>query len=260
MEKIFYKTLLLVGAFLGIWYLLYTVLDEPDKNIMKVSNTDEQRIGTLILNGILQTESVVNSESLDTTITEIKDRYLSHLQSDYTYKIVVIDKDEINAFALPGGNIIIYSGLVNFCKSPEELSAVIAHEIGHIENKHIIERISREIGVSVVSAVLFNGDAGVIGQISKLILSTSFDRDEEREADQFAFSLMAKSNIHPKALATFFERLTEKQGDMVKELQFLSTHPVNKERIRAARNYKLPTTFREIKLNHTSFVNAKDVF
>ena len=93
--------------------------------------------------------------------------------TDYNYKIYVVDNPQINAFALPGGYIIVLRGLLEFTETPVELSAIIAHEMGHIEKKHIVKKLIRQFGI----AILTSGDRQILQALSSTIISTGFDRE-----------------------------------------------------------------------------------
>src|SRR5690606_24136018 len=120
--------------------------------------------------------------------------------------IVVGRNESVNAFALPGGNIVILSGLLEFSENPEEVAAVLAHEMAHVEKRHVVDRLLKEFGMQVVFGVLTGGDLVVLSEISRTVTSTFFDRRQEEEADEFALELLHRCNISPRALGTLFRR------------------------------------------------------
>lgn len=79
-------------------------------------------------------------------------------QTEYHYDFVVFDSEMINAFTVPGGNILISTGLIGFCDSPEELASVMAHEMGHVEERHLISCLNKEQGIEILTS----GDPCVI--------------------------------------------------------------------------------------------------
>ncbi len=148
---------------------------------------------------------------------------------------MVFDSDMINAFTVPGGNILISTGLIGFCDSPEELAAVIAHEMGHVEERHVVSRLLKELGIEILTS----GDQYVIGEVSGLLTSTSFDRKQEEEADLFAANLLESSSIEPRTLATFFRKLEEEMdNELMQHFEIISTHPNFRSRIREALSFK----------------------
>ena len=96
-------------------------------------------------------------------------------------KVHVLNKDEINAFALPNGHLIIYSGLINNSGNQEELTGVICHEIAHIELNHVMKKLIKEIGLSVlISMTTGKGGSEIIKETAKMLSSSAFDRKLEK--------------------------------------------------------------------------------
>jgi len=140
----------------------------------------------------------------------------------------------INAFTLPGANILITTGLVEFAGSAEELAAVIAHEMAHVEERHVVTRLVKELGI----AVLTSGDQFVVGELTRIMASTGFDRGQEEEADRFACALLEDAYIEPRTLATFFRKLKEeKDNALLEKFEIVSTHPNFTSRIRYVLEY-----------------------
>jgi len=137
--------------------------------------------------------------------------------------ITIVDSEQINAFALPGGYMFVNTGLLAKIESPEELIGVLGHEIGHVVNRHGIKRIGQSIWLQILIASLF-GDIGTIAEAgaahATLLVDQSFDRDQESESDHFGLDLMLKVGYAPKDFPTFFERLPESGVP-----EWFSTHP-----------------------------------
>jgi Zn-dependent protease with chaperone function len=137
-----------------------------------------------------------------------------------------------NAFALPGGIIVITDELVALAKSDDELLAVLAHELGHVRLRHTMRRLLESSAV----AMLIAGITGDIASTSSLaasapavLLQSKFSRDNETEADRFAFDLMRRAGIDPKYFAVLLARLEAKRGPGPFPA-FLSSHPPSAER------------------------------
>ena len=137
--------------------------------------------------------------------------------------ITVVNNDQINAFALPGGYMFVNTGLLSKIESPEELIGVLGHELGHVVNRHGIKRIGQSIWLQILIASVF-GDIGTIAEASAahatILLDQSFDRDQESESDHFGLDLMLKVGYAPKDFPTFFERLPDSGVP-----EWFSTHP-----------------------------------
>jgi beta-barrel assembly-enhancing protease len=126
--------------------------------------------------------------------------------------------------------MVVYTGIIEFCKTPEELTSVMAHEMAHIEGMHVSKKMTKEIGLSLLTSIA-SGDAGnaILRDVIKTLSSTAFDRDMERNADSVAVRYLAKSNIDPEHFADMLYRLSKKT-DVPEVLEWVSTHPDTKER------------------------------
>jgi predicted Zn-dependent protease len=133
---------------------------------------------------------------------------------------------------LPGGIIVVNSGLISATRRPEELAGVLAHEIQHVEQRHSLRGAIQDLGLRGLWTVA-TGDVGatLAGQAAVELTSRKFSRDDEREADQGAFDLLVQHRIDPSAMADFFTTLDKRVDAQIPEL--LSTHPASAERKRA---------------------------
>lgn len=144
-----------------------------------------------------------------------------------------------NAFALPDGTIVLTDELVELAEDDEMVLAVLAHEIGHVDLQHSLRQLYRAAGVTTL-IMLIGGDIGsgtedILIQGSALV-SLSYSRGAEAEADRYSVELMHKAGHDPAAIARFFELLRDKLGDNT-ENDFLSSHPATPERILETRRY-----------------------
>ena len=98
----------------------------------------------------------------------------------------------VNAVALPGGQVMLFDGLVQQADSPEELAGVLAHEVGHVRERHVMTALLRQFGLSILLA---GADSGVTNGVFGLA-AMGYSRDAEREADDYARARMAESNIY----------------------------------------------------------------
>ena len=145
--------------------------------------------------------------------------------------IRVIDIGLVNAAALPGGNIVIFRQLLTEAESPDEVAGIIAHEIAHVEERHVTQLMIRQLGLGMIVSA-FGGPTG--GSIESL-MSAGFSRGAEREADARAIEMLRRAGISPLPTARFFERLAAREarfGKVSAGLGYLSTHPLSAERRR----------------------------
>lgn len=148
--------------------------------------------------------------------------------------IRVVDIGIVNAAALPGGNIVIFDELLTDAKNPDEVAGVLAHEIAHIEERHVTESMIRAFGLGLVVSA-FGGTTG--GNVETLI-AAGHSRASEREADAKAAGALARGNISPLPTAAFFDRMARQEralGRVATGLSYLSTHPLSDERQRLFR-------------------------
>lgn len=159
-------------------------------------------------------------------------------QRDYPFKFYVAKNKEANAFALPGGPMVVFTGLISKAPSPEALAGVMAHEIQHVQHRHGLKRMLGSIGASLVLPILL-GDTGsvtaTLGGLGAELTLLKFDRTQESEADQDGLKLMLQAGIPPQGMVDFFQWLAKKEANssVPSALGFLSTHPAPEERLQA---------------------------
>ena len=147
----------------------------------------------------------------------------------------VANIDMVNAVALPGGQMLLFDGIVQQAESPEELAGVLAHEVGHVRERHVMTALLRQFGMSILLAGANTG----VGDTVFGLAAMGYTRDAEREADDYARARLAESNVSPLGAAGFFERMAEKYGDDGEGnavVGWLASHPAAGERAAAFRN------------------------
>ncbi|MBT7688645.1 MAG: M48 family metallopeptidase [Flavobacteriales bacterium] len=244
----------LLGGFLLIWVVGILVVELLPKNFtdgwfdgterIGLSIEQEEKLGEAMLDMVLAGHTLAESERFDSAFSVIQSRLLSQVDSSaYNYKFYLVDDPMVNALTFPGANIVVFTGLVDFCESPEQLSAVLAHEIGHVEEQHVVDKLVAEIGMSILIGVITGGDATVMHDIYKTLASSYFSRLQEQDADEFGMKLLLDSGIDPLALAEFFRKLSEEKADYGEYLEWIMSHPNNDSRVAASENFKVPYTF-----------------
>lgn len=244
-SKILRDGFILLAIFGGIWAAFIYIPWFPEDVGIDFPIETEIELGEIIVDDLVNDPNfeLIEDPVIDSAVWVISRRLTDSLGfSEYDYNIMVVRNDEVNAFAIPGGNIIIFSGLIEFSESPEEVAAVLAHEMGHVEHRHVVDRLVKELGLQVLFGVLSGGDAVVVSEISRTVTSTFFDRRQEKDADQFALDLMYRCQISPRALGTLFRRMKSEYGAM-DEFELLNTHPAINSRVKAAFEYELGDNF-----------------
>jgi predicted Zn-dependent protease len=161
--------------------------------------------------------------------------------SRYRYEVHITHDDTLNAFAMPGGIVVIHTGLIAATKRPEELAGVLAHEIQHVEQRHFIRGMIKELGLrGLWTAVTGDIGATLAGQAALEMTSLKFSRDDETEADNKGFDALVTAGIDPTGMPNFFKTMSAQAVDA--PAAFLSTHPlsVDREKDLQQRVEKLP--------------------
>lgn len=174
-------------------------------------------------------------------------RYINQLGSSIServdprgipYTFYVVNSDVVNAFAVPGGYIYINRGLIDRAENLSELAGVMAHEIGHVVERHSVEQMAKmqqaQLGVALGTILL--GQPSQVAQLGVNVVGSAifsgFSRDAEREADMDAVQFLVLSGIDPRGIVTFFNELLAEQERQPGALeQWFSTHPLTTERI-----------------------------
>lgn len=155
--------------------------------------------------------------------------------SEYRYRFHVADDDAINAFAIPGGIIVVHTGLIAATRRPEELAGVLAHEVQHVEQRHSLQALIKDLGLRGLW-LLVSGDigSGVVGQAAFKLTSLQFSRDAESEADAKGFDELLKARIDPSGMGDFFTTMAKEETGIAPP-PLLSTHPASDAREAAMR-------------------------
>jgi len=143
-----------------------------------------------------------------------------------------------NAFALPGGTIVITDDMVKVAESSEEVLAVLAHEIGHVQLRHTMRSVLQNSAVAVLAATITSDAASLsvaVAGLPVLVARTKYSRDFETAADEYAFRLLKQKGLSPEAFASLMEKLSNSRKDAEPMFAYVSTHPVTAARIQRAR-------------------------
>ncbi len=154
--------------------------------------------------------------------------------SAYTFRTTVVDEPAVNAFAVPGGNLIIHLGLLQATQTPAELAGVLAHEMQHVRHRHGTKALFREISMRALLSLLV-GDAGGLGQALETagtLGELRYRRQDEETADRDGMDLIQAARIDPNGMVSFLRRLSQEESGAPRSQAYLSTHPLTGERIK----------------------------
>ena len=160
-------------------------------------------------------------------------------RKEIPYNLTVLDTDVVNAFAAPGGHIFITTGLLRELGGDmDALANVLGHEVAHVEHKHGMNSLSRQLGLGLLLQLFFGQSNEMVQQVAAAVLSLvrlGWSRDQEHESDDLGQHLAAAAGYDPWGMVRFFERLRELEGMKVPFLEFLRTHPLTSDRLERAR-------------------------
>lgn len=150
----------------------------------------------------------------------------------FQFRFLLAKSDDVNAFALPGGFVVVNIGLLREAQSGDEVAAVLAHELSHVTLRHSTKRLAGSLGAGAALAIVLGVvDLGAPAYTVAHLAGLGYERDQESEADVEGRGLLRRAGISPLAMATFFERL----GSMARPPEILSTHPDPGDRAASAR-------------------------
>ena len=150
------------------------------------------------------------------------------------FEVHVIQSPEVNAFCLPGGVIVVYTGLIQAAEQPEQVAGVLAHEMAHATLRHGLERISQSLGIAAAASLLLGDVQGILAmgaELFQLASINSYSRGQESAADAEGVRMMHAAALDPLSMAQFFEIMKEQQGNLPDGLAWISTHPDHDARI-----------------------------
>jgi Zn-dependent protease with chaperone function len=169
----------------------------------------------------------------------------------YRYRFHVANDPAVNAFAMPGGIIVVHTGLIASTRRPEELAGVLAHEVQHVEQRHSLKALVKNLGLRGLW-MMVTGDisGGTIGQAALELTRSSFSRAAEEQADTAGFDGLVAAGIDPRGMADFFAVMANLEGSATLP-PFLSTHPASRDReatLRARESEIAGRTFEPVRL------------
>lgn len=238
MAKAIYQFLIMVILFFAAWFGLSRIDYVKIFHLDTVSTKVEKKIGKMVMKTIRKTNKTIEKESVQAILDKIRDRIEegNELYSGDEIHVHLVVSDDVNAFALPGNHLIVYTGLLRRCDSASELCGVMGHEIGHLRLNHVMKRLAGELGIAVVTSVATNGNTQAATQIVKMLSSSAFQRQQESDADAYSVDCMMRAHINPRGFANFMQKVAKMQEDMPKAMEWISSHPDSKERADAIRD------------------------
>lgn len=226
---VFFLILFFIFLILAGWFVFLPWVAE--KAAQSIPKDMEISLGEQLARAYRPAEALKN-DSINHLLQAFADKL--NLSADYAITAEVISSEEINAFALPGGRIFVYSGIIKGMNSYEELVALLGHEVTHVEHRHSLKSICRSAASSLVIAAVF-GDvtgisSGIVSQADRF-KELDYSRELETDADTYGLELMTKNKVSGSGMLGLLG-LLKREGQSAPELmKYLSTHPDTEARI-----------------------------
>ena len=193
----------------------------------------EDKLGEAVVAGMMRRDPICDEAETRATMDAIVERLrLASPPNPYRFDVRVVRNPQVNAMAAPGGRVIVFSGLIDRMDNPEQVAAVLAHEMQHVIQRHSMKGIVRALGMQAFLALVV-GDPGILGDLAGNLGALHFARGDELSADGGALDTLLRAGIAPSQMIQAFENLAKstREDPTGGSLKYLSTHPPLAERI-----------------------------
>lgn len=221
----------LTGGLLSIVLFLYLVLGlVVDWAVDVIPAPAEIWLGERAIQQFPGTPSLELQQRLEGLLAEVPVDSALH---GYHFKVTVMETPEVNALALPGGHIVVFSGLLGQVKSENELAMVLGHELGHYAHRDHLRRLGRGFGATVAAMIFMGRDSFLTDYVSRTFLTfdSSYSRQQETAADEYGLNLLVARYGHVAGASALFRRMNEEAGSKASYL--FASHPHPEDRIAA---------------------------
>ncbi|QNF33667.1 M48 family metallopeptidase [Adhaeribacter swui] len=213
-----------------MWGLSYLA----DKAAWIIPQSTDEYVGKRVY------QQVLEDAQPEPELTQYVKGFLRQLKvpSTYQLQVTIIRDKNVNAFALPGGYLVVHHSILEKMQHPEELVALLGHESGHVQNRHATRALFRSLGSYLFVSYLFGdilGVSAVLVENASVLKNLEYSRHLEEDADKFGFSVLQQNHINPRGMIQLFQRLkqAEKASGNSQPSEFLSTHPPLESRMQA---------------------------
>ncbi len=229
MKKVGLELVATLVLFFGIFLFAKQVDWISLLRVNQVRKQTEEKLGELLKEILNKDKTACEKEEIIRPVDSLL-TYLCEV-NDIDRKTVTLSlfyEEEVNAFALPGNHIVVYSGLIEATENESALAGVLAHELAHLQKRHVMRRLIREMGTAVLLSAASGGAGEKLTAILKELSSASYDRSMEKEADLTAAAYLNQAQWDITPFADFLEKLDD--ADTPAFLLWMSTHPSGQDR------------------------------
>lgn len=224
---------------LGLFWIFSDAVSHWAAN--QVTQTQEDRLGALVFEQMRPSLKLVERGDLRETVEFIGVRVTTGSRHRYVFHVA--ESPQVNALALPGGHVIVYTGLLREMQSANELAAVLAHAASHAEQRHVMRNMIQALGWrATLAAARGDFSNSIWREMATQLRSLRYNRDMEREADSETLLMLRRAGVSADGVLTFFERMAkhnkadkEAAEDEMAAAAIWSTHPASQERIATLR-------------------------
>ena len=212
---------------LVIWAYFYLLPSVAEKSAVLLPESFDTYLGNNFM------DTFLDDNKIDSTKTVLLESFAAQINFENTKSLhfSVIESDEINAFALPNGQIVVYSGILNKMQTSSELAALLVHEAAHINHRHSIKMLCRNLAGYMLISLVFsdmNGVMSVLADNAQQLHSLSYSRKFENESDEQGLKMLMNNHINPNGMVELFKLIEKEEKIAIPKI--ISTHPLTRER------------------------------
>ncbi len=212
----------------------------------------EERLGQAVVEHLAPPAIRCTDTNRTPVISEILTALTTHSPtSPYTIRVILVNDSSINAFAAPGGTIVLLRGLLEKTQTPEELAGILAHELQHILNRHSTRALIQHVSMGLLLAAITGNTSGTAAyglEGARILGSLRYSRQNEEEADAGGMRMLLEAGIDPMGMIAFLELLKKRTSESPSILKYLSTHPGTEDRIEKLKSLAGQSQHRPAKL------------
>jgi Zn-dependent protease with chaperone function len=229
-----------VGLLLGFFGLvagaLWSVPRLLAASVVALPTSVDAEIGEAAWSQVPMDGPVVDAPPVVEFVEDIVARLEPHAAVEgFDFRVTVVDSETINAFALPGGRIVVFTGLIEKATRPEQIAGVLAHEMAHVTRRHGMRNMAMSASLVAGLQVLLGDSSAwlvIAGEVGAFAMQNAYSREQESDADAEGVRMLLAARIDPEGLAEFFELLQREPGPQLEgAMTWLSTHPDHAARV-----------------------------
>jgi predicted Zn-dependent protease len=191
----------------------------------------EERLGAAVVERLVHGQrrcgDVAGQDALDSLLR----RLAGTERSSYRFRVVVVDDDDLNAYAAPGGHVVVLRGLIARSQTADELAGVLAHEAQHVVRRHATRATLERASTGLLVAALFGDVSGIIAFAADTATTLGYSRLHEDEADREGLGMLVRARIDPAGMIRFYDEVLAAEVRLPRSVQYVSTHPPTADRV-----------------------------